>query len=292
MTLESLRCLCAIVETHSFRAAADRLHRSQPAISQQLKSLEQEVGKTLIERKSGRPTPMGELVYGQGKDILRSVENLSHEVADFERVASRELRVGTSDTTALYILPPLIRDFSTRMPETRLVLVNRNSSAIATQVLDGTLDLGIVTLPSEVPELEEAPLFHQRFVLVLPRSHPLANRKRLSLTALASEPFVLLEEATRTGVMLRRYFAEYDFTPQVAVDSGSFEVIKRFVAEGVGISLLPGAVVRPEDRNLVTVPMPGLPEVVLGAVWRKGAYRSKAQRSFVEMLGDQIREAH
>ncbi|MCF6285492.1 MAG: LysR family transcriptional regulator [Candidatus Hydrogenedentes bacterium] len=284
MTCDALRCLCAIVELRSFRAAAERLHRSQPAISQQLKSLEREVGHSLIERKTCRPTPMGALIYAQGTEILQAVENLSHEVADFESVASRELRVGTSDTTALYVLPPLAREFSERMPETRLVLVNRSSGAIVEQVLDGTLDLGIVTLPTEHPELEETSLFRQRFVVVVPERHALAGRSRVSLETLAAESFVLLEEATRTGVLLRRYFAEYNFTPQVVVDSGSFEVIKRFVAEGVGISLLPEMVVRPDDHALRSIPMTGLPEVTLGAIWRRGAYQSKAQRAFVAML--------
>tara|TARA_R110001592_G_scaffold44843_2_gene143862 strand:- start:423 stop:1295 length:873 start_codon:yes stop_codon:yes gene_type:complete len=283
MTLEALRCLCAIIETRSFRAAAERLHRSQPAISQQLKSLEREVGHSLVERKTGRPTPVGELIYAQGTEILQSVESLSHEVADFASVANRELRVGTSDTTALYVLPPLVHEFSSRMPETRVVLVNRNSGAIVEQVLDGTLDLGIVTLPTEMADLEEVALFRQRFVVVVPRSHPLATKRRLSLEALAGEHFVLLEEATRTGAMLRRFFAEYHFTPQVVVDSGSFEVIKRFVSEGVGISLLPEMVVRPDDP-VQSIPMTGLPEVTLGAIWRRGAYQSKAQRAFVTML--------
>jgi len=290
VTLESLRCLCAIIETKSFRLAAERLHRSQPAVSQQLKVLEREAGHPLIDRKSGGPTPLGALLYARAREILQAVDSLSHEMADFESAASRELRVGTSDTTALYVLPPLVREFAARMPETRVVLVNRSSDAIAGLVREGGLDLGIVTLPADTPELEEAPLFRQRFVLVVPKSHALAAKKRVSLDALAGEPFVLLEEATRTGAMLRRYFAEHQFAPQVVMDSGSFEVIKRFVAEGVGISLLPEMVLGPNEAALQSVPMPGLPEVRLGAVWRSGAYQSKAQRAFVAMLQERTME--
>jgi DNA-binding transcriptional LysR family regulator len=284
MTLESLRCLCAIIETRSFRAAAERLHRSQPAISQALKVLEREAGHPLIDRKSGGPTPMGTLLYARARDILQAVESLSHEVADFDSAASRELRVGTSDTTALYVLPPLVREFSAIMPETHLVLVNRSSAAIAEQVLAGALDLGIVTLPTGHPELEEVQLFRQRFVLVAPRGHALASQNKVTLKALAKEPLILLEEQTRTGAMLRAYFQRHDFTPQVVMDSGSFEVIKRYVAEGVGLSFLPEMVIRPGDTELRAIPMAGLPAVNLGAVWRRGAYCSRAQRAFLEML--------
>jgi DNA-binding transcriptional LysR family regulator len=272
MTLESLRCLCAIIETRSFRAAAERLHRSQPAVSQALKVLEREAGHPLVDRKTGGPTAMGALVYERGRRILEAVDSLAHEVADFESAASRELRVGTSDTIAAL------------MPETRLSLVNRSSAQIARQVLEGALDLGIVTLPAGEPDLEETPLFRQRIVLVAPRGHALAGRKRVTLKALAGEPLLLLESGTRTGALLERFFAEQDFTPPAVMDSGSFEVIKRYVAEGVGLSFLPEMVVRPGDAELRAIPVAGLPEVTLGAVWRRGAYRSKAQRAFVEML--------
>lgn len=284
MTLESLRCLCAIIETRSFRAAAERLHRSQPAISQQLKVLEREAGQSLVDRKSGKPTAMGALVYERGRRILEAVDSLAHEVADYESAASRELRVGTSDTIALYVLPPLVREFAVLMPETHLSLVNRSSAAIAEQVLEGSLDLGIVTLPAGEPDLEESPLFRQRIVLVAPRGHALAERKRVTLKALAKEPFLLLEAETRTGALLRRFFAEHDFNPPVVMDSGSFEVIKRYVAEGVGLSFLPEMAIRPTDTELQTVSMAGLPEVTLGALSRRGAYRSKAARAFLEML--------
>jgi len=284
MTLESLRCLCAIIETRSFRAAAERLHRSQPAISQQLKVLEREAGQSLVDRKTGKPTAMGTLVYERGRRILEAVDSLAHEVADYESAASRELRVGTSDTIALYVLPPLVREFAELMPETRLSLVNRSSAAIAEQVLDGSLDLGIVTLPAGVAELEETPLFRQRIVLVAPRDHALASRKRVTLKALAEEPFLLLEGGTRTGALLRRFFTEHDFNPPVVMDSGSFEVIKRYVAEGVGIAFLPEMAIRPTDTELQTIPMAGLPEVTLGALSRRGAYQSKAARAFLEML--------
>lgn len=292
MTLESLRCLCAIIETRSFRAAAERLHRSQPAISQQLKVLEREAGQPLVDRKTGRATAMGALVYERGRRILDAVDSLVHEVADYESAASRELRVGTSDTIALYVLPPLVREFAALMPETRLALVNRSSATIADQVLDGTLDLGIVTLPAGEAELEETPLFRERIVLVAARDHALASRKRVTLKALQGEPFLLLEGETRTGGLLRQFFAERDFDPPVVMDSGSFEVIKRYVSEGVGLSFLPEMVIRPGDTELRAIPVAGLPEVTLGAVWRRGAYRSKAQRAFVEMLRSNVQITH
>ncbi len=284
MTLDAIRCFCAVVETNSFRQAAERVHRSQPAVSQQLKSLERETGHLLVERRTGRPTPLGELLYKRGRRILLSVESLTREVADYDEGEARELRVGTSDTTALYMLPQHVRRFASAMPKTRLVLVNRSSDAIAGQLLRGELDLGIVTLPLRHADLQEEALFQQKLVLAVPAKHRLAGLRRTSLRRLEAEPVLLLDEETRTGGLLRKHFEKAAFSPQVVLHSGSFEVIKRYIAEGVGVSFLPETVIGPEDKQVVTVPVPGLPQVQIGAIRRKDAYRSKAEEAFLELL--------
>ena len=286
MTLDTLRCFCALAETGSFREAAAQVHRSQPAISQQMKSLERELGHVLFDRKSAQPTPLGALVCQRAREILRAVDTLAREVSDFDESVGHELRVGTSDTTALYVLPPCVRRFAEAMPQTRLVLVNRNSAAIAEQVLRGDLDLGIVTLPCQRPEFEEQELFQQQLVLVAPVGHRLARMRHAPLSALANVPIMLIDAQTRTGALLREHFRAVGFTPQVVLDSGSFEVIKRYVAEGVGLSFLPQAVISPDDTRLVTVRIAGLPRVSIGVIRRRGVYRSKAEKAFLELLLD------
>lgn len=284
MTLESLRCFCAIVETGSFHAAADRVNRSQPAISQQLKSLERETGHILIERKTARPTPVGKTLYTRARKMLLDAEAMAREMNDFDESTSHALHVGTSDTTALYLLPPYIRRFAKRLPQTRLVLTNRSSDAIADLVARAELDLGIVTLPLHRPELSEEVLFRQRMVLVLPARHPLTKARPINLQFLKDEPFLLIDEHTRTGALLRSCFREAGFSPQIVMDSGSFEVIKRYVAEGVGLSFLPECVITPQDRRLRTRHLAELPEVAIGAIGRKGAYQSKAEQALLALL--------
>lgn len=284
MTIESLRCFCALVETRSFRAAAHRVHRTQPAVSQQLRALEGETGHRLFDRKQARTTPLGELLYARARQILHSVDALSHEVAEFDAEIGRELRVGASDITALYLLPDAVRRFSGLAPQTRLVLASRNSDAIAQQVLGGSLDLGIVTLPQGHPELAEEVLLRQRLVLAVPAAHPFARKRKLALEQLAGEPMLLIDSATRTGALLRNFFHSQHFEPQVMLDSGSFEVIKRYIAEGLGVSFLPEPVIDRHDHRIATARVAGLPEVTIGAIWRKEAYRSKAAKAFLDVL--------
>ncbi len=284
MTLEGLRCFCAVVDSGNFSAAAMRMRRSQPAVSQQLRSLEREVGYRLIDRKRGLPTPLGGLLYARAHQILHSVAALEREMSEFDMEVGHELRVGASDTTALHALPSVVKGFSTVAPQTRLVLVNRNSDAIATQVLQGSLDLGIVTLPQHHAELDEEELFRQRLVLATPAKHPIASKRSVKLEDLAGEPLLLLDAQTRTGALLRAYFHEQRFEPQIKLDSGSFEVIIRYIAEGIGLSFVPESVPGAGDKRIATRRLTGLPSVPIGVIWRKDAYRSKAANVFLELL--------
>lgn len=285
MTLDALRCFCAILDTGSFRTAAEAVHRSQPAVSQQVKALEKELGQILYDRAAGLPTPAGRLVYERARVLIDGAAGLVRELKDFDETDGQELRVGASDTNALYFLPDPIRKFSARMPKTRLVLVTRSTDEIGAAVQRGELDLGIVTLPLEGERLELRELFAQQLALVVPKDHALAKRRSVKLARLAQESFVLLQRETRTGQALWSYFEGEGFLPQVVMDSGSFEVIKRYVGEGIGLSFLPEIAVTETDRaRLATLRVDGLPAIRIGAIWRRGAYRTKAARAFMETL--------
>lgn len=284
MTLEALRCFCAVIEAGSFRGAATRIHRSQPAVSQQIKSLETQLGRSLVDRGSCAPTPAGAVLYGRARRILNEADSIDREIREFDDTYAAPLRIGTSDTTALYFLPERVREFAAAMPGVRMEIVNRPSAVIADYVLRGDLDLGIVTLPIANEALETRVLFNEQLVLVVRDDHPLADRERIDLPDLAAVPLLLLDGSTRTGAMLRDHFAVSGFSPAVALDSGSFEVIKRYVAEGTGIGFLPEMVVQPGDARLRIVRVDGLPEVVIGAVWRRGAYQSSAERTFLGLI--------
>lgn len=286
MTLDALRCFCAVIDRGSFRLAGEEVHRSQPAITQQIQGLERELRQVLLDRKTCTPTGAGQVVYDRGSRLLLFARNLQAEVADFDEADSHELLVGTSDTNALYFLPEHVRAFSRSMPDTRLVVHCQSSDAVADEVDRGDLDLGIVTLPMEREGLETRELFEQRLVLVAPKSHALSNQKSTSLSRLRGESFVLIHERTRTGGILRGYFREHGFEPRVAMDSGSFEVIKRYVASGVGLSILPEMVLGAHDLNSIAViRLAGLPRVSIGVVWRGEAYQTRAARAFLEEIG-------
>ena len=284
MKLEWLQSFRALVETGAFSAAAKRLHCTQPAVSQQIRALEQHVGRSLFDRRAGAPTPAGSVLYERARHILSEAGSLVRELEDYDESAGRELRIGASDTTALYYLPPYVRQFRRDMPQTRLVVVCRSSAAVEEQVLRGDLDLGIVTLPAGSEGLETVEVFEQRFVLAAPKQRRIGRNGRATLAQLEGEPFVMLESGARTGALLEAHLSAQRFTPNVVLDSGSFEVIKRYVAEGVGLAFLPEAVIDRADPAIQKLDVPGLPVVHIGVVWRRHAYRATAERVFLKLL--------
>lgn len=285
MTLDALRCFCAVVDTGSFRRAAEQLYRTQPAVSQQIKTLEREFGQQLLDRKSKKPTRVGQAVYDRSRNLLRDADNLEDEVRDLGERIGNELRLGTSDTNALYYLPSYVSEFTRQRPGAKLVIRSGSSAEVAGWVEKGELDVGIVTLPPDSDALESRKLYAQRFVLLLPKGHRLAGRSRVSLQRLEKEQFVLLQSDTRTGARLSAYFHEQGFEPHVVMDSGSFEVIKRYVLDGLGVSFVPETVLTPADRpRFSTVKVAGLPRIEIGAVWPRGVYQREIVRTFLEGL--------
>jgi DNA-binding transcriptional LysR family regulator len=190
---------------------------------------------------------------------------------------------------AIYVLPEVVKTFSERRPRTRLVLVNRHSGTVAQHVLRGDLDLGIVTWgsgaePPDSEELEAQMLFQEQFVLAVPTGHSLAGRADVELEELRREALLQLDPQTRTGAVLRNIFASAELEERVVLDSGSFEVIKRYVEAGVGIALLPKTVMTRANAGLAVASVARVPPTCIGAIWRRGVYRSRGELEFLDLV--------
>jgi LysR family hydrogen peroxide-inducible transcriptional activator len=287
MNLNNLHCFCTLIETRNFHNTASILHKTQPAVSQQIRKLENEMGTQLVDRSDNSPTPAGRLVYQKGKELLLTAENLSEEIKDFNEIDRSILKVGTSDTNALYFLPERIRRFRDDQPLVTLEIVSTSTDAIAQEVVQGQLDLGIITLPIDDPGLSVRQLFTQKLQLIVPKDHPLKNKRKIRLDLLKDEPFILLAPSTRTGNELDAFFNHHDFKPTTTMTSGSFEVIKRYVKEGVGIAIVPSETLTDQDRSeLSNIHLSGLPSIGIGVIWRKGQYLTKAAQVLTEILTD------
>jgi DNA-binding transcriptional LysR family regulator len=145
-----------------------------------------------------------------------------------------------------------------------------------------------VTLPVGDPDLEVTPLLDQPLVAVVPKGHRLAKHRKVELSALADEPLLTLDRTTRTGRAVHDHFRSVGFAPHTVLDSGSFEVIKRYVAQGVGWAVLPANAVPKKDADLIGLQVPGLPRVVIGAIRRRDRRVTAIEESFLSLLQDAV----
>lgn len=284
MKLDQLRTFCALVEGGNLDEAARRIHRTQPAVSQHIKALESEFKHTLFERRAGRPTPAGRRLYQQATALLAAADALQRDMRAFNG-GVQELIIGASDTNALYFLPRIVRRFRKTHPAVRLSIVCKPSSDVVTAVDNRELDLGIVTMPIDAGPLALHQLDTQPLVLITPRTDSLAVQTSTSPSRLAGKRFILLDAATRTGSAIERFLFNHGVQPIVAMRSGSFEVIKQYVAQGVGVAFVPARALSPADRrNLGVLRVPGLPKLAIGAIWRKSGAQPVAVAWFLNAL--------
>jgi len=200
------------------------------------------------------------------------------------------LVIGTSDTNCTYILPGVLGEYRQRFPEVELDIRNRMSPEVANLVAADEVDIGLVTLPVRHRDLVEEKLFERREVLICRPDHALGQRKLVRMEEVAEYPLLALERGSTSRQLLDAAFAERDLNPQVVMDLGGIEVMKRFVEIGLGVALVPQIAVLEEIERgrLHALRVRGLAPSQVGIVEHKGRWRSPAVVAFIEMLQDQL----
>jgi LysR family transcriptional regulator, hydrogen peroxide-inducible genes activator len=289
-TLRQLRYFVALAETRHFGQAALRCHVTQPALSMQIKELEEALGAPLIERaRSGAMlTPAGIEVARRARAILRAVRDLADLARQHAEVPSGPLRVGVIPTIGPYLLPKVLPRVHAAFPNLQLSLRESQTLVLVKELLVGTLDLLILALPVDDPEIDELPLFEDVFALALPATHPLEAQGGVSESELRGERLLLLEE----GHCLR------DQTLAVAQAGGASELddfrasslatVVQMVANGYGCTILPELAVPVEvgDRQGIrVVPFQRPPPVrTVGLAWRRTSPRRGEFLAFGEVI--------
>lgn len=289
MNIDSLRTFLAVVEAGSIRAAAERRHRTQPALSRQIKIFEDDLGVRLFERagRGIRLTAAGRSLASEGASLLRRVEEVSRQVREAAGAARRSLVLGTSHHIALHRLPAPMREFRRKNPEVRLRVVYGGSEEIIEKVAGGEVDVGVVTLPSRRPGLVLRPVWEDRFVAALPVGHPLAGLKQVPLGRLSGEALLLPQVGTTTRTAIEAAFRKARVPLGAVQEIPYLDTIRVSVEMGLGIAILPETAVAEaaRGRRLVVRPLSGPPITrVLGVVHRKGAPLSPVEETFAAVL--------
>lgn len=292
MELNQLRGFVTVARLGSFTRAAEALFLTQPAMSLQIKALEESLGETLFERQ-GRQlllTPAGRLLLEAAEQILGLVEQTREEIQALKGLQGGQLSIGTNDSNCLYVLPDLIQRFRQQFPDVELRLTNSHSTQVATWVVEGQVEFGLVTLPILDPHLESQPLFDREDVLVCRPNHPLCSQSSVTPAALVEYPLLLLNRGSITRVMLDQMFAQADLIPKVVMELGSIEVIKQYVEIDLGVSIIPRFTAEEEIKKnrLYAIQLDWLPIRSVGIIQRRRGYLSPAAQTFLEMLQNEV----
>lgn len=284
MDLEQLKGFYFTARFRSFTAAAKKLYLTQPAISLKVKALEEEVGEKLIERvrRSIRLTAAGQVLYDHAEDLLGKFEELERVAHDLKELERGRLAIGASDTTSIYFLPELLKEFRSEHPHVELEIQSEFSSNVVEKVIDRDVDVGVVTLPQEHPRLEVVQLFSQRLVCIVDKGHRFCDLKAVRLADLADEPLILLGKSSLTRQRIDASLARAATRLRVVLELSSFEIIKHYVAAGHGISLVPERAVELLLPGLAAIALRTRIRIDVGAIYRADRALSRPARVFLE----------
>jgi DNA-binding transcriptional LysR family regulator len=287
MDFEQLKTFLEVSRLKSFSRAAQKLLRTQPAISAQIRSLEQEIGARLFDREGGKVTftAAGRLFEPFAEHCLECQSHIHLAIAELERSPRGELSISANEATHLYVLPQVFAQFKRQYSRVVLSIVRSERLRTLEAVLNREVDFGVVSLPVRDSRLAVEPVHRDELALVTPPAHPLAARPSVRLQDLARTP-LLLPTHGRRREQLNELFRMQELTPRVAMEVESSELLKRYVLAGLGVGLLPRTNVVEEERNgtLKTVSVEGVRLARdLALVYRKDKQLSRAAQAFLEI---------
>ena len=288
MDLFQLETFLAVAEERSFSRAAARLHRTQPAVSQVIAKLETELGETLLERSSrdGTLTDAGELLRDYAEKMLNLRSDATAALVDLRSMHTGRLNLAANEYTCLYLLP-LIHAFRREHPKIKVAVQRTLASRIADEVLQHSVDLGVLSFRPEDPQVKSFMVYRDELVCVVSPAHALARAGTASIQRLGKESFVAHNVTSPLRQKVIHAFKRHRTPLQMEVELPSLEAIKRFVQRGDGVALVPRLTVEGELEGgaLVAVSVPELQvERRLRLVMRRQATMSHAARAFLKLV--------
>ncbi|UOF91199.1 LysR family transcriptional regulator [Fodinisporobacter ferrooxydans] len=290
---QQLLAFVTVAEEQNFTRAAEKLHMSQPAISQHIQNLEQRLDVKLLDRtnKYVRLNKAGEVAYHHAKDILGLYSQMDRLIQDLKEDASGSLNIGASFTFGEYVLPHVIADFRNKYPKITPTISIENTHTVVGQVARGELDIGIIEGKSiHEGGVEAEPFAEDIVVVVASNHHPLAREEFATPEQLAKEHWIIREKGSGTREITDHVLKTYGIHPKTMVEYSSTQVIKESVEAGLGVALLSKWVIRKELmwNTLREIPFTGSPfERQFSIVLRKSDFHTKATQLFREFLHEQ-----
>lgn len=288
MEFHQLRYFVAVARDGNFSRAAERCHVSQPSLSQQIQKLEDELGEKLFVRLKRRTvlTGAGEALLPRAQRILKEAEAARQDVADAADLLRGRVQIGVLPTIAPYLLPRVLARAARECPGVEWIVHEEHTSRLLQLAAACEIDVALLstTAPDDRFAIED--LHDEELLLALPPAHRLAKKRRVTMSDLESERFILMKEGHCLGDQALQFCGRHELLPSVVFRSAQLETIQSLITAGFGVSLIPemarqrGRTAQPVYRSLA----PPRPRRVLRALWRREQHLSKAAQEFLRLL--------
>jgi DNA-binding transcriptional LysR family regulator len=287
MDFDQLESFLEVARLCSFSRAAEKRFCTQPAISSQIRALEEEVGARLLDRSGGRVslTASGKLFFKYAEDTLGRRKTILTEIAETERVPRGEIVVGANEGTCLHILPEVFAQFKRDYPSVSVSIKRSDYANILEAILENIVDVGVVSLPLTDKRFEAQMIHRDELVVITAPHHPLAAQKSVTVAEVSTYPLVV-PKLGHTRDALDALFYDHHLKPTFAMELDSSELLKRFVVAGVGVGFIARSNIEGDIRakDLVAITFADAQiQRDLAIVFRKDKSLSRAAKAFMEI---------
>jgi len=291
MHIETLKVFCDLVDLQSFSLAAERNFITQSAVSQQIRSLEEKYKRRLLERVRGRRevrlTPAGEVFYKESRNVLTSYDHLEESLRGLVGRVGGTIKVSTIYSVGLHELPSKVREFMTKFPAAKIDLEYSRTTRVVRDVLNGSVELGILAFPEPRRGITIVPMPSHRLVLIVPPGHKFAKRSKLNVKDIQGEDFVHFERDVPTRKAIDKTLRDHGIEVHKVAEFDNIETIKRAVEVGFGIAIVPQpAVMEAAKAGLLAVIKLAEKDWArpVGVIYRSDRSLSLAAKKFVQLL--------
>lgn len=289
MHIENFKIFSDLVESQSFSRAAKLNGITQSAVSQQLRAMEKHFNVLIVDRsqKQFRLTREGSKLYDSAKEILHRYEKLVSELQEMKKIISGTIHISTIYSIGLHELPPYITRFLKTYPSVNVRVEYRRSNLVYEDIIQNSVDLGLVAYPIKMRQVEIIPFLEDRMVLVCNPKSPLAQRKQIEAKDLKGEKFIAFDQDIPTRKATDQLFKDWKLDIEPTMEFDNIETVKRAVEINAGFAIVPQATVKQETTQglLKAVPLKGNPITrPLAIIHRKGRVLTPAMKKFIANL--------
>lgn len=288
MDFDQLITFLEVAKQGSFSRAGEKVFRSQSAVSAQIRQLELEYGDRLLDRsgKTVKLTPAGKVLFDYAERLKLLREESLIAVADHSSTPRGTLRVGANEATCLYVLPEVFAEYCRRYPPVQINIYRNFSYKITEKLENGSIEVGILTLPIQSASLEIQPIFRDKLMLMVSPRNPLAKLKRAAVSEIVKHP-LLLPKTGHTRRIMDKLFRPHRDELRVRMELPSVGMIKSFVAADLGVSIISDSFAR-DEVAAGTVKLIEIEDAELfrelGLAYRRDRTLSCASTAFIEVL--------